>query len=772
MRALLLSAVLSAASLLSFAQGPVHVPGEVLVRLKPDARAADLRTELTRVLPATIIVKEVKGLGPKSRYSKLSLAGAGLSDQELEKLVARVPGVEATSLNYTLVYRAVPNDTQYGTQWSMDDINVEAVWDFTTGGSMANGKRIAVAISDEAIKTTHPDLQDNIWPGSPHQGSGAFHGTAVASVVGAVGNNGQGITGVNWDVDIVSSAATLDLSDVVEVFEDALSLREQFNASNGTNGALVVSVTASWGGPALSVCNGFGGPLFHEMALAGILVITCGPNDPTDLDVTLDFPASCALAEHLVVSTIGQSGETPFAIGDNSVHLFAPGMDIPVANELNGYQVAEGNSFAVPHVAGAIALLYSVPCPGFANLVMTDPAAARDMVKGAILDNTAPVPGGDALTITGGKLDVFAAYQALMAQCPACDTLTLNLNTPAGSAAQYTLFNGLGTTIQQGTGDSIPFCAAEGCLTASVVDGASQPLTGTFTLEFQGATLQTGSIVNGALSFDFGTVIPGCTDPNASNYNGSANCADGSCCPGDFLQIIVASADFVSTGQVDAVVVMAGDTVFNDTLTIAPNAVTGTTSAGVLGFCYTPGCLSIALSNASIPLYFESFLSLTTSGGTTNTIFFTEEGFVGSLTPVFEACDGVDNDCDGLVDEGFLWYADVDNDGWGDPLTGQVLCSPPSIGFVQVDGDCDDNDPNVNPEMPDPCGTADGIDNNCDGTADEGDLLVWYPRSGRGWLRRCGPASDRMYPPGGPCDGGWGLRRHERCCFPGSGRIL
>ncbi|MBL7984365.1 MAG: S8 family serine peptidase, partial [Flavobacteriales bacterium] len=437
--------------------------GEVLMRLNKEAVAEAVQEALMRQLPAAITLKRMEALGRGSRYHKLVVYGTDINDRDLEKLVARIAGVEATSLNYTLKFFAEPNDTQYGTQWGMQDINVEPVWDFTTGGTMANGKRIAVAISDEAIETTHPDLQNNIWPGSPHQGSGAFHGTAVASVVGAVGNNGQGIAGVNWDVDIVSSAAAFDLSDVIVVFEDALTLRQQFNSSNGTTGALVVSVTASWGAPGILACDGFSDPLFHDMATAGILVITSGPNEPTDLDVAPEYPSSCALAEHLVVGSIGPLGQTPYAFGNNSVHLLAPGLDVPVADEFNNYQLADGNSFAIPHVAGAIALLYSAPCPGFAELVSSDPQAARDIVKNAILNNTTPVAGGNALTITGGKLNVFAAYQALMAQCPACDTVTVNLTTAAGAAAVFTLENGSGSLVAQGTGDAITFCLQEGC---------------------------------------------------------------------------------------------------------------------------------------------------------------------------------------------------------------------------------------------------------------------------------------------------------------------
>jgi hypothetical protein len=97
-----------------------------------------------------------------------------------------------------------------------------------------------------------------------------------------------------------------------------------------------------------------------------------------------------------------------------------------------------------------------------------------------------------------------------------------------------------------------------------------------------------------------------------------------------------------------------------------------------------------------------------------------------------EVCNGVDDDCDGLVDDDdpgvsgkSTWYADVDGDGYGDATAALVACFQPS-GYVADDSDCSDRDPGSNPGATELC---DGADNDCDGTVDEGsaaDAATWY----------------------------------------------
>ena len=371
-----------------------YVPGELLVGFKGGVAPNDALTIHKQIGAEVIEQFSIVPVAHVRLPSRLSMVQAA-------KQYAANPAVRYVEPNYIVrPVDTVPNDPSYPDLWGMERIHAPAAWDVAVGSH-----DIVVGIIDTGILTTHQDLADNIAPGgydfandTVNQVDNVGHGTHVAGTIGAVGNNGLGVVGVNWQVKMIP----LKFLDPFGSTADAIRAVEYA----ATNTALKIKITNnSWGG------GGYSQGLYDAIKAAGEtygqLFIAAAGNDAEDNDTTPHYPSSYDLPNLIAVAAIGEDGSlADFSnYGLESVHLAAPGVDIlstvpgGIGDQLDTYS---GTSMATPHVTGAAALLWSI-----------HPDYTYDVIRDAILDSAAPNPNLDGKVITGGELDLAAAIAAL-----------------------------------------------------------------------------------------------------------------------------------------------------------------------------------------------------------------------------------------------------------------------------------------------------------------------------------------------------------------------
>lgn len=338
------------------------------------------------------------------------------------KSVARMlqsnPAIEYAEPDYLVRPTAIPNDPQFGSLWGLNnandlDIDAPQAWDAYTGSSSA-----IVAVIDTGVKLDHPDLSSNIYRnpkeiagnGIDDDNNGFIddvngwdfydgdnnptdthgHGTHVAGTIGAIGNNGVGVTGINWRCKI-------------------LPLRFLGPDGGFTSDALLALQYAVGIGAKVSN-NSYGGGGYSQAFADGIiaaqasnhLFVAASGNSSQDTDVNPFYPAAYKLPNVLSVSAMDAAGNrASFSnFGATSVHLFAPGTNI-LSTTPSGYGWSSGTSMASPHVAGVATLLYG-----------RNPALTYGRARDALLTSTRALPSLSGLA-THGLLNARAALVAI-----------------------------------------------------------------------------------------------------------------------------------------------------------------------------------------------------------------------------------------------------------------------------------------------------------------------------------------------------------------------
>lgn len=443
--------------LLSGAAIPEHVPGEILVQFKPGTSANGRRQ--VRGLVGGALVEEIRttsmqraGQGVLERLSVGSGQGANLD--ALIAAIARNPNVVFAEKNYLYKPASISNDFYYnnGSLWGMygDDSPTAAGPGGTTNqfGSQAEkawrdgitgSSNVVVGIIDEGIQVSHPDLAANIWvnpfeiagDGIDNDGNGYkddihgwdfvsndnsvydagqdAHGTHVAGTIGGVGGNGIGVAGVNWDVTMISAKFLGTNGGTTANAVKAVDYLTDLKTRHGLN---LVASNNSWGG------GGYSQALHDAIirhAKADILFVAAAGNSTSNNDAGGYYPSSydtsigtstqtaASYDGVIAVASITNTGAISSfsSYGATTVDIGAPGSAVTSSVPVDSYASYNGTSMATPHVTGAIAL--------YASAQPQRPTA--EALKNAILDSATPTVSLAGKTVTGGRLNVYAALQ-------------------------------------------------------------------------------------------------------------------------------------------------------------------------------------------------------------------------------------------------------------------------------------------------------------------------------------------------------------------------
>ena len=415
----------SSAALPAAAKSPraTAVPGELIVGFEEGVSDAERRQLLRRV-----------GSTEKRRFGRIHGALVTVSPSRSEAVLAELradPLVRYVEPNYVLETAAVPDDPLYNRLWGLSntgqlvngwpgtpdaDADVDAAWSVTTGDP-----GVVVAVIDTGVDQSHPDLAANTWvnagencagcrtDGVDNDGNGYVddwrgwdfvggdnnpaddhgHGTHVAGTIGAVGNNGAGVVGVNWNVRLMGLKFLG--SDGSGTTADAVSA-VLYAAANGAD-----VLNNSWAG------GDFSQSLLEAIEVADArdaLFVAAAGNDGMDNDAVPTYPASYDVPNVLAVAASDNGDHHAFFsnYGQRSVDVSAPGVDILSTWPGGSYQYASGTSMAAPHVAGVAALVEAA-----------QPAATDVGVKTLLLRTADPVAELAPASASGGRLNAGSA---------------------------------------------------------------------------------------------------------------------------------------------------------------------------------------------------------------------------------------------------------------------------------------------------------------------------------------------------------------------------
>ncbi|RLD30908.1 MAG: hypothetical protein DRI72_09785 [Bacteroidetes bacterium] len=446
-----LTVVLSVLFLSGFSQTAeemTYIDGEVMVQLKN-------KQSIDKLVGAYDFFQnnkeDVQVISERFHIYLLRFDGLKTTNRQVLSELRLHPEVINAQNNHFIELRdgdeLIPDDTRFDEQWSMKntgqnggvpdaDIDATDAWEITTGGLTVFGDTIVVAVVDGGAFLTHDDLDfwknrneipgngidddengyvDDYdgWNAYQHNGNvptTSSHGTHVSGIIGAIGNNDLGVAGVNWQVKILPVAASsTSESVVVEGLSYVYVVREQYDLSNGAEGAFVVADNCSFGVDHGQPENF---PIWEAMydSLGRLGVISCAATANANWDIDEEGDVPTAFTTDYMISVTNTTNldakRTSAGYGLTTIDLGAPGTSILSTVTNNTYGLKTGTSMATPHVTGAVAFMYSVADTSFMDFYNNNPGDGALLIKEYILNGTDTLLTLVGKTVTGGRLNL------------------------------------------------------------------------------------------------------------------------------------------------------------------------------------------------------------------------------------------------------------------------------------------------------------------------------------------------------------------------------
>jgi subtilisin family serine protease len=433
-----------------YSQDNNYVPGEVIVMLKHGESTQKLVNSLGSI---NLQVKE-----PVVDYMNIWLFkfdNSRTSEQNALFEIRKISAVAVAQLNHYVSNRSqvIPNDPSFGQQWSLNntgqsggtpdaDIDAPEAWGLTTSGLTAAGDTIVVAIVDGGFYFNHPDLHfwknwfeipangidddnngyvDDVngWNAVSNNGTIGTdnHGSHCSGIAGATGNNSIGVSGVNWNIQIMGVQGSSS--------NEAVVLR-----------AFVVVTSSSFGVDYGQPANY---PLwcafYDSLGTAGILSAGATANLNINIDVQGDIPTACPSNWLITVTntTNTDAKNSGAAYGLTTIDLGAPGTSVYSTTSAGNYANMTGTSMATPHVAGAVGFLFSVAPLNWIQQYKANPGPYALQIKQKIMQGVDPKPSLQNITVSGGRLNIYNS--GLLMQ-----NITAINNENTGIPANFRLF--------------------------------------------------------------------------------------------------------------------------------------------------------------------------------------------------------------------------------------------------------------------------------------------------------------------------------------------